>query len=314
MEMEHGIHCESVRLDFLDPPSHPELLGRLGRYDIEQLIGMGGFGVVFKARDSELNRVVAIKVLAPHLMSSGPARKRFAREAQASAAIVHDHVVAIHDVVAAPNVSYFVMQYVAGESLQQRVDRDGPLDVKDVLRIASQTAAGLQAAHDQGLIHRDVKPANIMLEDSVDRVVISDFGLARTADDASITRSGVISGTPHYMSPEQARGEGIDHRSDLFSLGSVVYFMCTGHAPFRAPRMMAVLNRICTQRHRELTDTSNDVPNELSAIVNRLLAKDAGERYESAAEVQQDLNQLLRDVQSGVVRRRRRWMAARPRG
>lgn len=141
MEVDGEIQCEAIRLDFLEPPRHPELLGRLGRYDIEQLIGMGGFGVVFKARDSELNRVVAIKALAPHLMTSGPARKRFAREAQASAAVVHDHVVAIHDVVSHSEASYFVMQYVAGDSLQQRVDRAGPLATEDVLRIASQMAA-----------------------------------------------------------------------------------------------------------------------------------------------------------------------------
>ncbi len=228
------IRCDAVRLDFLQPPRHPELLGRLGRYDIERLIGKGGFGVVFKAYDSELNRVVAIKALAPHLMSSGAARQRFAREAQASAAIVHDHVVPIYDVVSQDDACYFVMQYIPGPSLQERVDRRGPLPVEDILRIASQMAAGLQAAHDQGLVHRDVKPGNVLLEESVDRVLISDFGLARTADDASLTHSGAITGTPHYMSPEQALGETIDGRSDLFSLGSVIYFMATGHPPFRA--------------------------------------------------------------------------------
>ncbi|MEM8678711.1 MAG: serine/threonine-protein kinase [Planctomycetota bacterium] len=306
MEVDAGIQCDAVRLDFLEPPTHPELLGRLGRYDIEQLIGMGGFGVVFKARDSELNRIVAIKVLAPHLMSSGPARKRFAREAQASAAVVHDHVVAIYDVVSLPSASYFVMQFAAGESLQQRVDREGPLEIKEVLRVGAQMAAGLQAAHEQGLIHRDVKPANVLLEDAVERVLISDFGLARTADDASITRSGVISGTPHYMSPEQSRGETIDARSDLFSLGSVLYFMCTGHPPFRAPRMMAVLNRICTQPHRDLMDVNEEAPRELAKIVDRLLAKDPETRYDSAQAAEADLHQLLRDIQSGNIRRRPR--------
>ena len=308
MEIEAGIQCDAVRLDFLEPPTHPELLGRLGRYDIEQLIGMGGFGVVFKARDSELNRVVAIKVLAPHLMSSGPARKRFAREAQASAAVVHDHVIAIYDVVSLPAASYFVMQYAAGESLQQRVDREGPLEIRELLRISAQMAAGLHAAHEQGLIHRDVKPANILLEDAVERVLISDFGLARTADDASITRSGIISGTPHYMSPEQSRGETIDARSDLFSLGSVIYFMCTGHPPFRAPRMMAVLNRICTEPHRNLMDINEEAPRELAKIVDRLLAKNPESRYDSAKAAEADLHKLLRDIQSGNIRRRRRTM------
>ncbi len=303
--MSSGLQCDSVRLDFLDDPSHPELLGRLGRYDIERLIGMGGFGVVFKARDSELNRVVAIKVLAPHLMNSGPARQRFGREAQASAAVVHDHVVPIYDVVADDKACYFVMQYIAGQSLQERVDRQGPLATEDVLRIAAQMAAGLQAAHEQGLIHRDVKPGNVLLEDSVNRVMISDFGLARAADDASITRSGAITGTPHYMSPEQAKGGTIDFRSDLFSLGSVIYFMCTGRSPFRAPQMMAVLNRVCHEAYRPIEEINANVPYELINIVDRLLSKDPGDRFETAEKVQRELQQLLSDFQSGNLRPRR---------
>jgi serine/threonine protein kinase len=304
-EMSSHLQCDSVRLDFLDAAIHPELLGRLGRYDIERLIGMGGYGIVFKARDSELNRVVAIKVLAPHLMNSGPARQRFAREAQASAAVVHDHVVPIYDVVADSKTCYFVMQYIAGESLQERVDRRGPLPTDDILRISAQTAAGLHAAHQQGLIHRDVKPGNVLLEDSVNRVMISDFGLARAADDASLTRSGTITGTPHYMSPEQARGEAIDARSDLFSLGSVIYFMCTGRSPFRADQMMAVLNRICHEKYRPIEETNTNVPYELTKIVDRLLCKNPDGRFSSAEEVGGDLQQLLSDFQSGKLRPRR---------
>src|SRR5581483_10498584 len=124
--------------------------------------------------------------------------------------------------------------YIPGCSLQDRLDRQGPLELKEILRIGMQVAAGLSAAHAQGLVHRDIKPANILLEHGVERVKITDFGLARTIDDASLTASGVIAGTPQYMAPEQARGEGVDHRSDLFSLGSVLYAMCTGHSPFRA--------------------------------------------------------------------------------
>ncbi len=310
--MSQELQCESVRLDFLSPPAHPELLGRLGRYDIERLIGMGGYGIVFRARDSELNRVVAIKVLAPHLMNSGPARQRFAREAQASAAVVHDHVVPIYDVVADGGLCYFVMQYIAGESLQERVDRLGALPIDDVLRIGAQIAGGLHAAHQQGLIHRDVKPGNVLLEDTVNRVMISDFGLARASDDASLTRSGTITGTPHYMSPEQARGQSIDHRSDLFSLGSVLYFMCTGHSPFRAPQMMAVLNRICHEAYRPVEEFNPQVPDELIRIINRLLSKSPESRFESAAEVRQQLQRLLSDFQQGKLRPRRRptWMVS----
>ncbi len=299
------IECEPVHLDFLDSPTHPELLGRLGRYDIERLIGVGGFGIVFKARDSELNRVVAIKVLAPHLVHSGPARQRFAREAQASAAVVHEHVVPIHDVVSTDNICYLVMQYIPGSSLQERVDEQGPLPTAEVLRIGSQAAAGLHAAHKQGIIHRDVKPGNVLLEDSVDRVLISDFGLARAADDASLTRSGVITGTPNYMSPEQARGAAIDVRSDLFSLGSVLYFMCSGRSPFRAPNMMAVMNRICHESYRPLDEINPNLPGELIDLIDRLLAKSPDERFQDAQSVKTELSSLLGDFQSGKLRPRR---------
>ena len=296
------IDCEVVSLDFLDKPSHPELLGRLGRYDIERMVGVGGFGIVFKARDSELNRVVALKCLAPHLMSSGPAKRRFAREAQAAAAVVHDHVIPIYDVVSEKKSCYLVMQFVAGQSLQERVDQNGPLPPEDVLRIACQTAAGLEAAHAQGLIHRDVKPANILLKETVDRVVISDFGLARSADDASLTRSGAITGTPHYMSPEQARGDDVDQRSDLFSLGSVLYFMCTGRSPFRAPQMMAVLHRICHTEHRPVGEVNTQIPHELAALIHRLLAKSPAARFQSAGQVRVELQRLLSEYQRGGLR------------
>ena len=216
------IDSETITLDFLAPSSQPDLLGRLGRYEIERLIGTGGMGVVLKGYDTELHRVVAIKVLLPHLASSGAARRRFAREAQAAAAVMHEHVVPIHNVEVDGDVSYLVMQYVPGRSLQARVDEQGPLQVAEILRIARQAALGLAAAHEQGLVHRDVKPANMLMEESVDRLLISDFGLARTVDDATLTRTGVVAGTPHYMSPEQAEGEAVGPGSDLFSLGSLM--------------------------------------------------------------------------------------------
>ena len=202
--------------------------------------------MVLKAFDPTLGRAVAIKVLAPQLATSAAARSRFAREARAAAAVVHDHVVAIHSVDSWNGLPYLVMPFIPGQSLQERVDRDGPMDLKQVLRIGIQTAQGLESAHAQGLVHRDVKPSNILLENGVERVKLTDFGLARAVDDASLTQSGVVAGTPQYMSPEQARGEPVDHRSDLFSLGSVIYFMCAGHAPFRASSTPAVLRRVRT--------------------------------------------------------------------
>ncbi|MCR4413136.1 MAG: serine/threonine protein kinase, partial [Thermoguttaceae bacterium] len=210
-----------VSLDWLDPPERREHLGHLAEYDILEVIGRGGMGIVFKARDRGLDRCVAIKVLSPHLASDAAARERFVREAQRAAAVSHDHVVAIHAVGEVKGLPYLVMEYVAGVSLDARIKRTGPLKLEEILRIGMQTAAGLAAAHLQGLAHRDIKPANILLENGVERVKITDFGLARTVDDAQITQSGVVAGTPEYMSPEQARGEPVDARSDLFSLGGV---------------------------------------------------------------------------------------------
>ena len=212
----------------LEPSDDPNNLGRIGGYEVTGVIGSGGMGVVLKAIDQSLDRVVAIKVLAPHLASNAAAQKRFAREAKAAAAVLHPNVIAIHGVSIDRKLPYLVMPYVPGQSLQRRLDESGALPTEEALRIAIQIASGLAAAHSQGLIHRDIKPANILLERDVERVAITDFGLARAVDDASMTRSGMIAGTPQFMSPEQARGEPMDHRSDLFSLGSVLYSMCAG--------------------------------------------------------------------------------------
>lgn len=289
----------------LGTPNHPEMLGRLGRYDIEQIIGSGGMGIVLKAHDSELNRPIAIKLLAPHLSHVGAARERFAREGRAAAAVVHEHVVAIHNVEADGTLPFLIMQYVPGRSLQARVDEDGPLGIEEILRIGMQSAAGLAGAHAQGLVHRDVKPSNILLEDTVERAVLTDFGLARAIDDASLTQTGILAGTPHYMSPEQASGGEIDARSDLFSLGAVLYFMATGHPPFRAAGAMAVLHRICREPHRPVWQSNKNVPDELSDVIDRLLEKKPSRRFASADEVRQQLASLLsRAQQVGLGRRR----------
>ncbi len=290
---------------FLAPPSHPELLGRLGRYDIERVIGAGGMGIVLKAHDSELNRPIAVKVLASHLAHVGAARERFAREGRAAAAVVHEHVVAIYNVESDGEVPFLVMQYVPGRSLQARVDAEGPLAVEEILRIGMQAASGLAAAHAQGLVHRDVKPANILLEETVERAVLTDFGLARAINDASLTHTGVLAGTPHYMSPEQATGAAIDHRSDLFSLGAVLYFMATGHPPFRADGALAVLHRICREPHRPVWQTNNEIPDELSDLIDRLLEKKPSRRPASATEVSARLAALLSRIQQYGLGRRR---------
>ena len=295
-EMPSPQNSKQLELDFLAEPSHPEMLGRIGKYDVEYVIGAGGMGIVLKGFDSELNRPIAVKVLAPQLATSGAARQRFAREAQAAAAVVHEHVIAIHAVDTDNKFPFIVMPFVDGESLQARVNRDGPLTTKEVVRIAMQIAGGLAAAHRQGLVHRDVKPANILL-DRAGRVYITDFGLARAADDASLTRTGMIAGTPSYMSPEQVQGGTVDYRSDLFSLGSLMYFACTGRPPFRANGAWAVLHRICHHSQRAVRASNAEIPRWLGDIVDRLLHKRPDLRFSDAAELRDLLAAHLAHMQ-----------------
>lgn len=296
-----GLDAEPVPLDFLDRSDNPAMLGRLGEYEVLEIIGRGGMGVVLKGYDQDLNRYVAIKVLAPQWASSGAARRRFAREGQAAAAVVHQHVLAIHTVNATHRLPYLVMPFVAGESLQQRLDRVGPLEIEEILRIGLQVSEGLAAAHAQGLVHRDIKPANILLEKNVERVLLTDFSLARAVDDASVTRSGVIAGTPQYMSPEQAKGEPIDHRSDLFSLGSVLYAMCTGHPPFRAESTLAILRRICDTPARPVRELNPSIPTWLWALIANLLSKQPSDRIASAKELAELFSECLAHVQQPTM-------------
>ena len=286
---------------FLEPCHQPGTLGRLEDVEILEVIGQGGMGIVLKGFQRELGRYVAVKVLSPHMAASGAARTRFAREARAAAAVVHPHVMAIHAVHSSGRLPLLVMPYLACESLQQRLDRCGSLDLNEILRIGHQIADGLAAAHAQGLVHRDVKPANILLERGVDRVLLTDFGLARAADDASLTRTGIIAGTPQYMSPEQARGDALDARSDLFSLGSVLYAMAAGRPPFRAETSYGILRRITDTEPHPLREINPAIPAWLDGIIRRLHSKEAAERYGSAAEVATLLSQCLAHVQQPLA-------------
>jgi len=289
--------ADEISLTFLSPSDKPGCIGKLGIYDVFEVIGRGGMGVVLRGADPKLNRIVAIKVLAPELAANAMSRKRFLREAQAAAAVSHDHVVTIHSVDDDIAVPFLVMECVIGQSLQQKIDRVGALALTEILRIGMQIALGLAAAHKQGLIHRDIKPANILLENGVERVKITDFGLARATDDVAITQSGVIAGTPQYMSPEQATGEPIDQRSDLFSLGSVLYTMCTGRPAFRGDSVIAVIRRVCDDTPRPISELNPEIPEWLIAIIDKLLSKRPGDRIQSAAEVATLLEQHLAIIQ-----------------
>jgi serine/threonine protein kinase len=284
-------------LDFLQEPRRPGSLGRLGHYEVLDVVGRGGMGIVLRAFDDKLHRVVAIKVMAAELAANATARQRFTREARAAAAVAHEHVVTIHAVEEDHRPPYLVMQFVEGISLQDKLDRAGPLGVTEILRIGLQVAEGLAAAHKHGLVHRDVKPANILLENGVERVQLTDFGLARAVDDASLTQSGVLAGTPAYMSPEQAEGLPVDHRSDLFSLGSVLYALCTGHPPFRAGTAMAVLRRVADDTPRPIREVNPGVAESLCALIARLHAKDPAQRFHSAGEVAELLAHHLARLQ-----------------
>ena len=288
-------------VDFLEPAAEPTLLGRLGEYEIHAVLGRGGMGVVLKARDPQLNRFVAIEALAPQWAASEVARRRFAREAQAAAAVVHPNVIAIHQVQVHGRLPFLVMPLVSGESLQQRLAARGPLELVEILRIGMQAAAGLAAAHDQGLVHRDVKPANILLEFGVERAVLTDFGLARAADDRTLTQWGVIAGTPAYMSPEQTRGKPLDCRSDLFSLGCVLHEMATGMPPFQAEGTLALLRKVCEESSPLVSSLRPGLPPWFDRIVQRLLSKDPDDRIPTAHETADLLEQCLAHVQDTAL-------------
>ena len=284
-------------LDTLAPTDNPHHLGRLGSYEVTGVVGVGGMGVVLKAIDPSLDRVVAVKVMAPQWAGNEKARKRFAREAKAAAAVIHPNVIPIHSVSSEGSLPYLVMAYIRGGSLQKRLEQQGPLPTVEVLRIGSQVAAGLAAAHEQGLVHRDIKPENILMEEGIERITITDFGLARAVDDNTVTQMGTIAGTPMYMSPEQAQGEHLDQKSDLFSLGCVLYALCTGHPPFRADTSFGVMRMIIDEEPKAIRDLNPEVPIWLAKFVIKLMAKDKHQRFESADEVHKLLEQCLSQTQ-----------------
>jgi serine/threonine protein kinase len=322
----------SVLLEFLEPTDKPDQLGRLAHFEVERLLGRGGMGMVLRAFDTHLQRHVAIKVLDPQLADDLTARKRFCREARSAASVTHENVVTIYHVEKeeTSGLPFLVMQVVHGESLQHRLEKGRPLPVLDILRIGLQTAIGLAAAHEKGLVHRDIKPANILIEAGNERVKLTDFGLARAAEDVRLTQTGFVTGTPLYMSPEQARGAGVDHRADLYSLGAVLYQMATGDPPFEGDSPLALLRRVEQEEPIPVREINPGVPEPLARIIERLLAKDPADRYQSAAEVAELLAQQLAKTQpapaptlglpvvrqrSGPLRRRRSraerwWMAA----
>jgi serine/threonine protein kinase len=286
-------------IEFLSPAQGPGELGRLGHYRVLKVIGSGGMGVVFLAEDTHLKRPVALKCLLPVLSASSSARQRFLREAQAAAAIEHEHIVVIYQVGQDRGIPFLAMQLLQGESLESRLQRQAPLPVPEILRIGREIAEGLAAAHARGLIHRDVKPENLWLESPRGRVKILDFGLARAVLQATAgTQQGTVIGTPAYMAPEQAGGKPIDARCDLFSLGCVLYRMATGKVPFTGPDTMAVLLALACTDPVPPSQHNPTLPPQLSALILQLLAKETVQRPTSAQKVVEELTMIEKQLTS----------------
>jgi serine/threonine protein kinase len=290
-----GSTATAEPIDFLGPPQEPGELGRLGAYRVLKVLGVGGMGIVFHAEDVQLRRPVALKCLLPALAATAPARQRFLREARAAAAIEHEHIVVLYQVGEHRGIPFLAMQLLQGESLAERLQREPLLPVSEVLRIGREIAVGLAAAHDKGLIHRDIKPGNVWLEGPRARVKLLDFGLARAAaDDTGVSQAGTVVGTPAYMAPEQGRGEPVDARCDLFSLGCVLYQMGTGQPPFQGNHTVALLLAVAQTEPSPPCQVNPDLPAPLSDLVMRLLAKEPAGRPASARAVVEVLAALER--------------------
>lgn len=279
-------------------PNDTTLPGRLakalhGGFTIEGEIGRGGMGVVYRARDNRLQRRVAIKVLPPELAFQQEIRERFTREAQTAARLAHPHIVPIHNVGEGEGLVYFIMGLVEGEPLSHRLKRRRQLPLEEVRRIMRETADALSAAHAVEIVHRDIKPDNILLEGTRGRVMVTDFGIAKAlsgASGATLTGAGVAIGTPSYMSPEQAAGEKvIDGRSDIYSLGICAYQMATGRLPFKAPNVAGILMKQITEPAPLVSGMRQDIPEDLGLAISRCLEKDPQNRWPTAESLQRAL-------------------------
>eukprot|EP00913_Durusdinium_trenchii_P028382 g26610.t1 len=286
-------------IDFLAPPEQADEIGRLGDYRVLDVLGVGGMGVVFRAEDTKLKRIVALKAMKPAIAASKSAKDRFVREAQSTASIEHDNIVQIYQVGEDRGIPFIAMRFLRGESLLARLKREEQLPQPELLRIGREVAAGLAAAHKRELIHRDIKPDNIWLEEETDRAKILDFGLVRSAEDETgLTQSGMIVGTPRYMAPEQAQGENVDHRCDLFSLGSVLYHLAGGQAPFDGNNVTAMLMAVAQGDPTPVDHLIPSLHPELARLIMQLLSKDRDARPQSATEVKQRLAKIEKQLQS----------------
>ncbi|MEM7454322.1 MAG: protein kinase [Planctomycetota bacterium] len=262
-----------------------EGIGIIGDFELTHFIGRGGMGLVFKARDRKLQRPVAVKLMSPGLLADPQASERFLREARSAAGINHINVVTVHSVDQIRGLPYLVMEFVSGMSLEEHVRKVGAVPAGEILKVARQTAQGLAAAHDNGITHRDIKPSNLMLDRKSRKIKIADFGLASTLNETSLTRSGTMVGTPDFASPEQVNARPVDARSDLFSLGSVLYHLCTGSLPFQSESLVGTFDAIRSRRLARADQVNDQVPTFLANIIERLMEKEPANRFQSAREL-----------------------------
>ena len=280
------------------------IIGTLGHYEILEVIASGGMGIVFRARDPELKRVAALKVLAPDLAVNATARERFLREARAAATLEHENILPIYGVVD-DGVPWFAMRYAAGGTLQDRLDRIQTIAFKSLKSITRQVAAALGAAHSNGIVHRDIKPANLLFDDDDEHLWVCDFGIARSTEDPGLTYPGAIAGTPKFMSPEQAVGNDLDGRSDLFSLGAVLYLCAKGEHAFTGNTTAAVLRELGSNKPTRIEMPREELPHWYQRLLNNLLAKEASDRPDDAAAVVQSIDDEHSPRPKHKVRRNR---------
>jgi serine/threonine protein kinase len=293
---ETSPHAGSASPKF-GPPAAPGEVGTLGPYRVVKQLGAGGMGAVYLAIDTRLDRKLALKVMLPEFAADRQAKERFLREARAAAKISHDNVVTVFEADEREGVPYIAMQFLQGYPLDDYLRTKGAPALPHIIRIGREAAAGLSAAHALGLVHRDIKPANLWLEAPNGRVKVLDFGLAKPiGSDTELTKSGAVVGTPSFMSPEQARGQKVDHRTDIFSLGAVLYRLCTGQNPFHGPNVMAVLMALGSDDPTPVRELNPNVPESLAQLIHQLLAKKPEQRPQTAAEVAKRLRAVLEQL------------------
>jgi len=266
-----------------------------GRYQLIEELGRGGMGVVYKAEDTKLKRTVALKFLPPELTHIPDVKDRFMREAQAAAALDHPNICTVYEFDEAEAKTFISMAYVEGQSLRKKIE-SGPLELDEALRIATQVAEGLQMAHKKGVVHRDIKSGNIMVTDT-GLAKVMDFGLARMTEQTMLTQEGTAMGTVAYMSPEQAQGKEVDHRTDIWSFGVVLYEMLTGELPFKGEHEHAVVYSIRKDKPWPITEVNAEIPPSIEQVVDKALEKDVDKRYQQAEELLDD----LKSISAGIV-------------